>query len=79
MPSFMSVFTDRVSLPLLHDCVRIFGEGGSAGDLFFVCDYVVDGLPAEGRFFFYGDRRCIGAVRSLASDFSFLLGTVGPR
>lgn len=65
------------AVPLPVDCQTIVGDGAFAGCPFFVRYYVDDGVLIEGRFFADG-RRCLRAVRSLATDHFRLLGERGP-
>lgn len=64
-------------VPARSDCHTISSTGGFAGSPFFVRYYVDDGILTEGRFFSDG-RRCLRAVRSLASGHFRLLGSRGP-
>ena len=58
-------------------CARIQGVGGEPGSIFFVRHYVDDGILVEVQWFRDG-RRCMRALRSLASDHFQLLGERGP-
>ena len=65
-------------MPIPSDCERVPGNGGDAGNPFFVRVYVDDVILVEDRFFQDG-RRLRRPVESLASDNFRLLGPRGPR
>lgn len=67
---------DAPAADLPSGCQKVQGTGGFAGSPFFVRYYVDDGILVEVRFFADG-RRCLHAVRSLASDHYRLLGNRG--
>ena len=59
-----------------RDCRTVPGSGGYAGSRFFVRYYVDDGILVEVQWWPDG-RRCMRAVKSLASDHFRLLGVRG--
>ena len=64
-------------MPISSDCERVPGNGGDAGDPFFVRFYLDDGILVEVRFFQDG-RRFRRAIESLASYYFRLLGPRDP-
>ena len=56
---------DQETMSIPSDCERVPGNGGDAGDPFFVRFYVDDGILVEVRFFQDG-RKLRRAMESLA-------------